>query len=227
MAKIAKRIAANAAKVDRLKKYPIAEAVALAKETATTKFDSSIELHFHLGIDTKKSDQQVRGSLMLPHGTGKTKKVIAFVPANLEKDAKEAGADLIGNEEVINQIKQTGKCDFEVAVATPEVMKNLAAIAKTLGQKGLMPNPKDGTVTTDIKKTIANLKKGMASYKNDDSGNVHLIVGKASFTEKDLLENIQSAIEAIKRAKSDTTKGTFILSTTLSSSMGPGIKLVI
>lgn len=227
MAKIAKRIAANAAKVDRLKKYPLAEAVALAKEIATTKFDSSIELHFHLGIDTKKSDQQVRGSLMLPHGTGKTKKVIAFVPANLEKDAKEAGADLIGTEEVINQIKQTGKCDFEVAVATPEVMKNLAQIAKTLGQKGLMPNPKDGTVTTDIKKTIANLKKGMASYKNDDSGNLHLIVGRASFSEKDLLENVQSAVETVKRAKPETTKGTFLLSATLSSSMGPGIRLAM
>src|SRR3989339_509213 len=152
--------------------YSVEEAVKMLKETSKVKFDASVEAHIKLGIDPKKSDQLVRTSVNLPFGTGKTKKVAAFVTPDKEKDAKAAGADLVGGKELIEQIKKDGKCDFDVAVAMPEMMKDLAVIAKTLGQKGLMPNPKSGTVTPDIKKTVEELSKGKAVFKNDDSGNV-------------------------------------------------------
>ena len=227
MSKTSKRFKEVSQKVDRSKVYFLDEALKLLKETSTVKFDASVEAHIRLGIDIKKSEQTVRASVVLPHGTGKAKKVAAFVLADKEKEAKLAGADIIGGKDLIEKIKKDGKCDFEVAVAVPEIMKDLAVIAKTLGQKGLMPNPKTGTVTSDIKKAVSELKKGKQNYKNDDSGNVHLMLGKTSFSEEQLKENFMAFLDSLKKSKPESLKGTFIRSITIASSMGPGIKVQI
>jgi large subunit ribosomal protein L1 len=216
---------ANIAKIDRKKKYPLVEAVKLLKETANVKFDSSAEIHIKLGIDPKKGDQLVRGNVSLPHGTGKKLKIAAFVTPAKEKEAKEAGAEIVGGATLIEQIKKDGKCDFDIAVAEPAIMKDLAAVARILGQKGLMPNPKTGTVTPEIKKIIGELKKGKASFKNDDSANVHLMVGKVSFSEQQLKENIEVFLDAIRKAKPEGSKGNYIQSIFLSSTMGPSIRI--
>lgn len=225
MSKLTKRIKAIRAKLDKNKKYPLEEAIKLLKETATVKFDSSAEIHVNLGIDSKKSDQSVRGNVVLPHGTGRSIRIAAFVTPAKEKEAKEAGATLVGGKELIERIKKDGKCDFEIAVAEPALMKDLAAVAKTLGQKGLMPNPKTGTVTPEIRKTIEELKKGKISFKNDDTGNVHVMVGKVSFDENKLKDNIEAFLEALKKARPENSKGVFLKSIVLSSTMGPGIKI--
>nr|AQS29928.1 hypothetical protein [uncultured bacterium] len=214
-------------KIDKAKSYPATEAIKLARETANTKFDASIEVHFKLGIDSKKGEQQVRGAITLPHGTGKTKRVAAFVGPDKEKEAKEAGADIVGGEELIKVIQKTGKIDFDVAVATPDMMPKIAPAAKILGPRGLMPSPKSETITTNLKKTIGELKKGKISFKNDDTGNIHQIIGKASFTENQLLENYQTFLEAIKKVKPSSAKGIYLQHISLSSSMGPGIKVEI
>ena len=180
-----------------------------------------------MGIDPKKGDQIIRGAIVLPHGTGKVLKIAAFVPEGKIKEAKQAGADLAGGDELINEIKKTGKCDFDLAVATPEIMKNLAVIARTLGQKGLMPNPKMGTIDSDLKKMIGELKKGKVSYKNDDTANVHLLIGKVSFGEKELLENFQTFFDALKKSKPQSAKGVFFKSIHLASSMGPSVKIAV
>lgn len=222
-----KRIKNAISKIDSTKKYSITEGVKLVKETGQLKFDASMELHINLNVDVKKSDQQVRGSLKLPHGTGKTRKVAAFVGADKVKDAKEAGAYLVGGEELIEQIKKDGKTDFDVAVATPDMMPKMAAIAKTLGQKGLMPNPKSGTITTDIKRVVTDLNTGMVSFKNDASGSLHCAVGKLSFADEKLAENVKVFIDEVKKMKPDGVKGTFIKSIYLTSTMGPSIALTI
>ena len=222
---MSKRMTALRAKVDQNKVYSLDEAVKLVTETSGVKFDATVEIHANLGIDTKKSEQQVRATVVLPHGTGKTKTVAAFVSSEKEKEAKEAGADFIYGEEEIKKIKDTGKIAFEVAVTTPDMMPKLAAIAKVLGPKGLMPNPKTETVGPNIKKMIEELKKGKVTFKNDDSGNVHQAVGKISFGEEKLKENITAFLEALKKAKPATAKGTFIGSLTLCSAMGPAIKI--
>jgi len=223
--KRSKRYQEMVKKIDKDKAYPIAEAIKLVKETSGTKFDSSVETHIRLGIDTKKSDQMVRGSMTLPHGIGKVKKIAAFVNADKEKEAKDAGADIAGGEELIKQIKDTGKVDFEVAIATPDMMPKLASIAKILGPKGIMPSPKNETITTNLKKTIDELKKGRVNFKNDDTANVHQVIGKVSFDEKKLLENYQAFLDAIKKVKPAAAKGTYIKNITLSSSMGPGVRV--
>lgn len=205
--------------------YSVEEAVKMLKETSKVKFDASVEVHIKLGIDPKKSDQLVRASVNLPFGTGKTKKVAAFVLPEKEKEAKEAGADLVGGKELIEKIKKDGKCNFEVAVAMPEIMKDLAVIAKTLGQKGLMPNPRTGTVTPNIKTAIEEIKKGKVDFKSDDTSNIHAMIGKVSFTGENLKSNIEVFLEAVKKAKPESLKGTYLASVTLSSTMGPGIKL--
>ncbi|NUM25451.1 MAG: 50S ribosomal protein L1 [Candidatus Buchananbacteria bacterium] len=212
-------------KVDKTKVYSIEEAIKLIKETGKTKFDSSVEVHARLGIDPKKSDQQVRGAVSLPHGTGKTKRIAAFVMPDKEKEAKEAGADVVGGQELIEEIKKTGKCDFDVAVATPDIMPKMAVVAKTLGPRGLMPSPKNETITTNLKKTIGELKKGKVSFKNDDTSNVHQIIGKVSFDDKQLLENYTAFIDVLKKSKPSSAKGTFIQNVSISSTMGPGIKV--
>ncbi len=214
-------------KIDRNKTYPITEALKLIKETATTKFDGSVEVHVRLGIDSKKGEQQVRGTVTLPQGTGKTKKIAAIVSADKEKEAKEAGADIVGSEDLIEKIKKTSKIDAEIVLATPEMMPKLAVIAKILGPKGLMPSPKNETITTNLKKTIGELKKGKVNFKNDDTGNVHQVIGKTSFDEKQLAENFKTFIDAIKKAKPSSSKGTYLQNITISSSMGPGIKVEV
>jgi large subunit ribosomal protein L1 len=220
-----KRLAAAESKIEKKKAYSSTEAVALLKSSATAKFDETIELHFNLGINPKMGDQQIRGTLTLPHGTGKTKKVIAFVDAANVDAAKAAGADLIGNEETIEAIAKTGKIDFDVAVAVPAMMAKLAKAAKVLGPRGLMPNPKTDTVGPNIAKMIEEQKAGKLSFKNDATANVHMIVGKASFDAKKLEENLNMAVEAIRKVKPATSKGVYIKSCTVTSTMGPAIKL--
>lgn len=215
------------AKVEKNKAYTLDEAIKLVKETSTVKFDASVEIHAKLGIDPKKGDQQIRATVVLPHGTGKTKKVAAFVGPNDEKDAKNAGADLIYGEADIKKIKDTEKIEFEVAVATPEMMPKLAVVAKILGPKGLMPNPKSGTVDKNVKKMIEELKKGKVAFKNDDTSNIHQLIGKVSFEDNKLKENLESFIEALKKVKPQGAKGTYIKSMYLTSAMGPSIKVAV
>ena len=222
---MSKRLDALSAKVDKSKVYSVDEAIKLVKETAGVKFDASIEVHAHLGIDIKKSDQQVRATVVLPHGTGKTKTVAAFVAPDKEKEAKDAGADFVYGEEDIKKIKDTGKINFEVAVTTPDFMPKLAQAAKVLGPKGLMPNPKTETVNPNLRKMIEELKKGKITFKNDDTGNVHQLIGKASYSDEKLKENYLVLIEAIKKAKPGSAKGTYIQNLIVCSTMGPAIKI--
>ena len=212
---------------DKLKTYSIEEAIDLTKKLSKTKFDASVEVHFRLGIDPKKGDQQVRSAVSLPHGTGKTIKIIAFVSPDKEKEVRDAGADYVGGEELIAEIKKTEKTDFEVAVAEPPMMKNLSQIAKILGPRGLMPSPKNETVTPNPAKAVEELKKGKVSFKNDDTGNLHIIIGKVSFLDKQLVENYETLYAAIKKSKPTSSKGAYINNISISSSMGPGIKIQI
>lgn len=215
------------AQIDKERVYPLNEALELVKKTSTVKFDASVELHARLGIDPKKGDQQIRATVVLPHGTGKTKRVAAFVGPNDEKAAKEAGADVVCGEEEIKKIKDTGKVDFDIAVATPEMMPKLAVAAKVLGPKGLMPNPKTDTVGPDVAKMIGELKKGKAAFKNDDTANLHQSIGKVSFETVQLEENFNALMDALKRAKPSGTKGAYIKSMYLTSSMGPSVKVEV
>lgn len=210
---------------DKLVAYPLPEALALVRKMNKAKFDASLEVHFRLGIDNKKSDQQVRGAVSLPHGTGKEIKIAAFVSPENEAEVKKAGADYVGGEELIAEIKKTEKTDFQVAVAEPALMKNLAMIAKILGTRGLMPSPKNETVTTDPAKTVAELKKGKISFKNDDTANIHAVIGKLSFSDDKLIENYQVLLDTILRAKPTAAKGTYLRNISISSSMSPGVKV--
>jgi len=221
-----KKYKAAAALIDPKKTYAAEEAMDLAKKTSTTKFDGTVEVHLRLGIDPKKSDQQVRGTVVLPHGSGKTRKVIAFVSADKEKEAKEAGADVIGTEEMIAEIVKTGKIDFDIAVATPDMMPKMAKVAKILGPKGLMPNPKSDTVGTNVTKMVSELKKGKLAFKADDFGIVHTIIGKVSFDAKSLVENYETLLEAIRKAKPSSSKGVYLKNVTVATTMGPAIRTV-
>lgn len=223
--KTGKRMAAASANIDKKATYPLEAAVTLLKDGAKAKFDETVELHFALGVDPKQGDQQIRGTVTLPHGTGKTKRVIAFVDANNEAAAKAAGADIVGTEEVLNDIIRTGKIDFDVAVAVPSMMPKLAKAAKILGPRGLMPNPKTETVGPNIAKIIEEQKGGKLSFKNDNTANVHMIVGKASFSPENLVANIKVAVDAIRKSKPASSKGVFMKSVTITSTMGPAIKL--
>ncbi len=220
-----KRFTAVKETIDRSKKYSIGEAVALIKQGANAKFDETVELHFNLGIDPKQGDQQIRGTISLPHGSGKTKKVAAFVDSNNEAAAKAAGADIIANEEYLETLVKTGKIDFDVAVAVPAMMPKLAKAAKILGPRGLMPNPKTDTVGPNISKMIQEQKAGKLSFKNDNTSNIHMIVGKASFDAKKLEDNTGAAVEAIRKAKPSTSKGIYMKTVVLTSTMGPAIRL--
>lgn len=211
--------------VEKSKVYSVDEAVALVKKTATAKYDEAIELHIKLGVDPSKSDQQVRGTIALPHGVGKTKRVIAFVEPAKEAEAKQAGADIIGGEELIEQISQKGQFDFDVAVATPAMMPKLAKLARLLGPRGLMPNPKTDTVGPNVIKMISEQKAGKQSFKNDTTGNIHQVFGRASFTEDQLKNNLRALLEAIKRLKPASSKGVFLKNVTIASTVGPGIKI--
>ena len=210
---------------DKLKSYEAEAAINLTKKLSKTKFDASVEAHFRLGINPKKGEQQVRSAVSLPHGSGKTIKVAAFVTPDKEKEVKKAGADYVGGEDLIAKIKKTEKTDFQVAIAEPAMMKSLAKIAKILGTRGLMPSPKNETVTSDPAKAAIELKKGKVSFKNDDTGNVHVVIGKASFDSKKLLENYETLLRAVKKARPASAKGIYIKNISISSSMGPGIKV--
>ena len=211
--------------VDKTKTYVLTEALELVKKTSVTKFDASVEVHLRLGIDPRKGDQQIRGAVSLPHGTGKTVKVAAFVSPENEAAVKEAGANLVGGDELIEEIRKTEKTDFQVAVAEPALMRNLAVISKILGTRGLMPSPKNETVTTDPAKAVTELKKGKVSFKNDDTANLHVAIGKVSFSAEQLADNFQALMETIKKSKPSAAKGTYIKSVTICSSMGPGIRV--
>lgn len=221
-----KKYVAAAKLIEAGKIYGTEEAMDLAKKTATTKFDGSVEVHLRLGIDPKKSDQQVRGTVVLPHGTGKTRKVIAFVSADKEKEAKDAGADAIGTQETIDEIAKTGKFEWDLAVATPDMMPKLAKVAKVLGPKGLMPNPKSDTVGTNVTKMVSELKKGKLAFKTDDYGIVHTVIGKASFDAKQLAENYETLLETIRKAKPSSSKGVFLKNVTVTTTMGPAIRTI-
>jgi large subunit ribosomal protein L1 len=225
MTKLSKRAKANTSKVDANKSYTITEALEIVKQTANTKFVGSVEVHVRTLIDPKKTDQQVRGSVSLPHGTGKTKKIAAFVSESKEKLAKDAGASIVGGEELIKEIKETEKTDFDIAVAEPSIMPKLAGIAKILGTRGLMPNPKTGTVGEDIAGIIKEISAGKVTFKNDNSGNIHQIIGKTNFTPEQLAANFDALLGAVKASKSSTVKGSFIGSISINASMGPGVKV--
>ena len=217
----------NSAVYDRFKTYSIEEALDIVRKLTKTKFDASVEVHFRLGINTKKGDQQVRGAVSLPNGTGKTVKIAAFVSPENEKAVKAAGADFVGSDELIAEIKKTEKTDFQVAIAEPLMMKNLAVIAKILGTRGLMPSPKNDTVTTNPVKAVEELKKGKISFKNDDTANVHTVIGKISFDNKKLIENYVALLDTIRKAKPAASKGTFIKNISIASSMSAGVRVAL
>ena len=212
-------------KVDKNTLYSKEEAIKLVKETATTKFDSTVEVAIKLNLDTKKADQQLRGAIVLPKGTGKTKKVLVIAKGEAANAAKNAGADYVGDTDMIEKIQNENWFDFDVIVATPDMMAQLGRIGRVLGPKGLMPNPKTGTVTMNTAKAVEDIKKGMVSYKTDSFGNVHTIIGKVSFTDEQLLENLTYVFNTIVKAKPSTVKGNYIENISVASTMGPGIKL--
>ncbi len=212
--------------VDKTKAYTPEEAVKLVKSLSNRKFDETVEVALNLNVDTTKSDQQVRSSFTLPHGTGKTKRILVVTKTKAE-EAKKAGADFVGAEDMIEKITKENWFDFDSMVATPEMMVELGKIGKVLGPKGLMPNPKTGTVTTNVEAAIENIKKGMVEYRADSNGNVHAIVGKVSFDENKLTENLVAFVKDVIKNKPTGVKGVFIKNISISSTMGPGVKLDI
>ena len=211
--------------VEKHKLYTKEEAVKLVKETNPAKFDASVELAMRLNLDTKKADQQLRGALVLPNGTGKTKKVLVLARGAAQDAAREAGADYVGDMDMIAKIEQENWFDFDVIIATPDMMPVLGKLGKALGPKGLMPNTKTGTVTTDTAKAVKEVKGGRVEYRTDSYGNVHVIVGKVSFTEEQLLENINAFVSLILRSKPSVVKGEYVKNISIASTMGPGIKI--
>jgi len=222
-----KKYQAVAKLIDKTKQYSVDEAFELVEKTVTTKFESTVELHVNLGIDTKKGEQQVRGTIVPPHASGKMKRIAVFAQGKAADDAKKAGAALVGGADLIEEIRKTGKVDFELALATPDMMKELAKVAKVLGPKGLMPNPKSETVTADIAKTMAELAKGKIAFKNDKNGNLHIALGKMGLGKDKLKENFKAVIDEIKKSKPEEIKGTYLKTVTLTTSMGPGIRIKV
>lgn len=224
MAKKSKNFAAAKEKVDRAKKYDAAEAIALAKELDFAKFDATVEVSYNLNIDVKKADQQIRGAMVLPHGTGKTQTVVVIARGDKAKEAEAAGADYVGEAELISKISD-GWLDFDVMVATPDMMGQVGRLGRVLGPKGLMPNPKTGTVTMDVTKAIDDIKAGQVTYRADKAGIVNVPIGKVSFDNDKLAENLTALHEQIVRLKPASAKGTYITNLTLTTTFGPGIKL--
>ena len=214
-------------KVEKNKAYTKEEAVKLVKETSVSKFDASVEVAMNLNLDTKKADQQLRGALVLPKGTGKTKKVLVVARGEQAKKAEAAGADYVGDTDMLEKIEKENWFDFDVMIATPDMMPLLGKLGRVLGPKGLMPNPKTGTVTTDVEKAVSEVKAGRVEYRTDSYGNIHGVIGKVSFDEKDLLENLVYFVSAITKVKPSTVKGDYIKNISITSTMGPGIKVSI
>ena len=212
-------------KVEKAKLYTVEEACKLVKETAGAKFDATIEVAMNLNVDTKKADQQLRGAIVLPNGTGKTKKVLVIAKGDHAKAAKEAGADFVGDMDMIEKIEKENWFGFDTLIATPETMPLLGKLGRVLGPKGLMPNPKTGTVTNDVAKAVNDVKAGKVEYRTDSFGNIHGIIGKASFDETKLQENLRTFVGTIIKLKPATVKGDFVKNISISSTMGPGIKL--
>ena len=223
--KKSKRYVANLEQIDKNKSYSIEEAVALVKKTSNSKFDETLEVAMNLNLDVKKADQQLRGAVVLPHGTGKTKKILVLAKGDQAKAATAAGADYVGDVDMIDKIAKENWFDFDVIIATPEMMPQLGKIGKLLGPKGLMPNPKTGTVTTDVKKAIEETKKGKVNYRTDSYGNVHGIFGKTSFEDAKLVENLKAFIDVILKSKPSSSKGNYVKNISISSTMGPGVKI--
>ncbi|MDD6369589.1 50S ribosomal protein L1 [Galactobacillus timonensis] len=221
-----KKYKAALAQVDRTKTYPYAEAVALAKKTSTTKFDSSIEACFNLNIDPRQADQNIRGAMVLPNGTGRSQKVLVIADGAKADEAKAAGADFVGADDMLDQIKN-GWLGFDVIVATPNMMGKLGRFGKLLGPKGLMPNPKTGTVTMNIAQAVEEIKKGKVEYRTDKDGNVNVMIGKASFSEEALAENFKALYDQIAKVRPASVKGNYMNSVTVASTMGPGVKVTI
>ena len=211
--------------VDRTVQYEVADAIDLVKKTAIAKFDETVEAHIRLGVDGRHADQQVRGAVVLPHGTGKTVRVLVFAKGDKVAEAEAAGADYVGGEELIPKIQNDGWFEFDVVVATPDMMGVVGRLGRVLGPKGLMPNPKAGTVTMDVTKAVADIKAGKIEYRLDKANIIHCPVGKVSFTEEQLADNFNTLMDAIVKAKPASAKGTYLKSVTIASTMGPGIKV--
>ena len=224
MAKKGKKLQEAAKLVDRATLYSVEEAIALAQKTSTVNFDATVEVAFKLGIDTRKNDQQIRGAVVLPHGTGKTQKVLVFAKGEKAKEAQAAGADYVGDSDMVNKIQQ-GWFDFDVIVATPDMMGEVGKLGRVLGPKGLMPNPKTGTVTFDVTKAIEEIKAGKVEYRAEKAGIIHAPIGKASFDTEKLVENFLAVFDVVQKAKPAAAKGTYMKSVNVTTTMGPAIKV--
>lgn len=225
MRKLGKKYVEASKKVDKSTLYTKEEAIKLVKETSITSFDSTVEVALNLNLDPKKADQQLRGSMVLPNGTGKTKKVLVIAKGEAAEAARTAGADYVGDTDMIEKIEKENWFDYDIIVAAPDMMAQLGKLGRVLGPKGLMPNPKTGTVTMDTGKAVTDIKKGMVEYKTDSYGNVHTVIGKVSFDDAKLLENLSYVVSTIVKAKPSVVKGKYINNISISSTMGPGIKI--
>ena len=219
-----KKYLAAAEKIDGDNLYTPSQAVGLARETSITKYDSTVEVSLSLGVDPRKADQAIRGVVNLPHGTGKTARVLVFAGGERAEEARAAGADIVGSDELIDEVAK-GRLDFDAVVSTPDLMGKVGRLGKVLGPRGLMPNPKTGTVTTDVTKAINDIKGGKIEFRVDKNSNLHFIIGKASFSQEALLENYVAAMEEVMRAKPSSSKGRYVKKATISTTMGPGIKV--
>jgi large subunit ribosomal protein L1 len=219
-----KKYLAAAEKIDGDNLYTPSQAVGLARETSVTKYDSTVEVSLSLGVDPRKADQAIRGVVNLPHGTGKTARVLVFAGGERAEEARAAGADIVGSDELIDEVAK-GRLDFDAVVSTPDLMGKVGRLGKVLGPRGLMPNPKTGTVTTDVTKAINDIKGGKIEFRVDKNSNLHFIIGKASFSQEALLENYVAAMEEVMRAKPSSSKGRYVKKATISTTMGPGIQV--
>lgn len=225
MARKSKGYRSAAEKVDRTRHYPLPEALDIARETKRTKFDETVEVAVRLGVDPRKADQNIRGTVLLPHGTGKSVRVAVFAKGDKAQEAEQAGADVVGGEDLAKRVSEEGWLEFDKAVATPDMMSVVGKLGRILGPRGLMPNPKVGTVTADVAQAVQDLKGGKVEYRVDKAGNVHVPVGKASFDGSRLLDNAKSLLDSLVRAKPASAKGTYVRSITVSTSMGPGVRV--
>ncbi len=226
MAKVSKRYKAAKEQIDRTKVYPVEEAIALAKKASSAKFDETVEVSFNLNVDPRHADQQIRGSVVLPYGTGKSQRVAVVAEGDKAKEALEAGADIVGADEFIQEIQQ-GRLDFDVLITTPNMMGKLGRLGRILGPKGLMPNPKSGTISQDLRGAIEAVRKGKVNYRVDKAGNINLLIGKVSFDDDKLIGNFQTVYDVIKKARPSKVKGTYMKNLVISTTMGPGIHVEI